>query len=388
MKAENKSFENAMKIKDNYSLHTFTIKRQLLLEEKNKILDLFTDAIHSGGIVKKYKMNRWENVVLKRYWTSVECTFNYIDIYEIRRNETKSYFMTIKINPRAMLHKKKYPYVYIASQEDIVCSMQLVDEFWRVVGLPEIQHESFYVSRIDYCVNIMMKSRDEVKAYMRLIRKGAYPRNTVRKMEWSESGKRSIPTKNSFTVYNDSVELSIYDKYMQLKEEGDKYSEKELQKAQNIIRIELRVKRRKVHYEEKKHSIEGIEEYLKRTHEIAEENIPRYLREAYGKGVLFVRYADAMRTVEESNLKKKSKKKLKEIIKLTMIENLQMAKENYTSEKWRRNMELFAQLGISPITLQNNSKIQFMTHPIFYMEHSCANNEKFIQRRSATSARA
>ena len=71
-------------------------------------------------------------------------------------------------------------------------------------------------------------------------------------MENSKTGKRKIPTKDSFTVYTKRFEFSIYDKYAQLSKEADKYSEEEMQEAEGMIRIELRVKRSKLRYDEKK----------------------------------------------------------------------------------------------------------------------------------------
>ena len=65
--------------------------------------------------------------------------------------------------------------------------------------------------------------------------------------------------KDGFTVYNkNTVEISIYDKYKQMKKENDKktvFSNEDLKRAKNILRIEIRCQDKKIKEFQKKYRI-------------------------------------------------------------------------------------------------------------------------------------
>ncbi len=104
---------------------------------------------------------------------------------------------------------------------------------------------------------------------MSLLLKGAYSKHFKRRMEYSSSHKRNIPTKNSFTINSPNIEFALYDKHKQLSKESFKYFLDEIQKAEEIIRIELRIKRLIIYQKNKKYHIDTIQEFLEYASEIA-----------------------------------------------------------------------------------------------------------------------
>lgn len=167
-----------------------------------------------------------------------------------------------------------------------------------------------------------------VQEYMRLMKKGAYPYSSKRLQEYSKSRKRYIPTKNSFSVLSKSFEFSIYDKQGQLSDEGEKYSEDEIEEAKGLVRIELRIARSKIRAEEKKNECTEALDFLRETDKIAKDNIPRYLSMTYGTGK-FVRYKAAKQIIMESSCHKKTKNDMMDILKMASKKNLQFVKSQF-----------------------------------------------------------
>lgn len=357
-----------------YTMHTATLKMKLTYCDMEKIKEGMLEELDKKENVRKYFKEKSKNKKNHKFLVTEKWGFNYVKIVECKVSDMRHYWMEIKINPRAMLHNTNYPFVYVASREDIEASIEIINQFWNEIGLGWIDSGLFYIHRIDYCVNIHVGNEDESNVYMRLMRKGAYPYKSKRMKEYSETGKRYVDTINSFTVTSGSFEFSVYSKYKQLNSEKEKYSADEIERAIGIIRIELRVYRNKVKREEIKHGIQGIEELLNITSQIAQENIPRYLAKAYGTGI-FVTIQEAKKRIDATNWKKKTKEEMENILKLVSRLNLQDAKEKY-EEKFPKYMKKFNEIGISPITIASNCVYKKMPNPLYYIENNPRNSEK------------
>lgn len=365
--------EIAAELNAPYTMHTATLKMSLTYRSMELIKEcMFEELDKNENVTKYFKKKESENKKSYNFLVTDKWGFNYVKIVNCRVRDYHHYWMEIKINPRAMMHSSEYPFVYVASKKDIEASIRRINQFWEEVGLSWVDSRMLYIHRIDYCVNIDVKNEDAAMAYMRLMRKGAYPYKAKRMMEYSETGKRYIETKNSFTVKPSSFEFSIYNKYKQLMDEGEKYPADEIERAKGIIRIELRVYRNKVKNEEAKHGVGGAEEFLKDISLLAKENIPRYLALAYGKGT-FVTIQQAKKTIEATSWKKKTKETMKSMLKTVSRQNLQNVREEY-GEKFHYYMKKFDQLGISPITVASNCAFIMMQNPLYYIENNSANN--------------
>ena len=74
-----------------------------------------------------------------------------------------------------------------------------------------------------------------------------------------------------------------------------------------MIHIELRIKRSKIQYDARTNGCEDVRAQLEMASEIANKNIPRYLKSAYGIGK-FVKYEKAKRLIQEYGYIKGQKK--------------------------------------------------------------------------------
>lgn len=388
MSSSTKRNEIAAGLNTSYTMHTATLKMHLTYREMKMIKGVLFNELdkekpdNENNVKKYFEDKKLKYKTSYTFLVTEKWNFNYIKIveYKNKQNDILGYWMEIKINPRAMLHHQEYAFVYVATKEDIEACIKIINSFWKEVGLDKwIDLKLLYIQRIDYCVNIFVGNEDMSNIYMRLMRKGAYPYKSKRMKEYSETAKRYIDTKNSFTVTSGSFEFSVYNKYKQLKEEGKKYSAEEIERAKGIIRIELRVSRNKVRREELKHGIKGVEELLKITNQVAQENIPRYVALAYGTGA-FMRMKEAKAMIDNSNLKKKTKTEMKNILLCVSRRNLQDVKEEY-GDKFSYYMNYFNSMRISPITLPSNSVEPGMPNLLYYINNHCANFNSEIERK-------
>lgn len=346
--------ENASK---NYSIHTLTFRARLTKREWNSIKEKLIEfskkkkAGYYKAELKSKRANKKINYNIASYFG-----FNMISLLSITIKSSDTYYwMDIKVNPRWMFHRNNHPFVYIADQNELVLCYERIICFLKETKIKEIDENAFYIQRADYCVNIDLEDREHVKEFMRLMRKGAHPYKSKRMMEDCKTGKRKVPTRDSFTVYTDGFEFSVYDKQIQLSGETGKYSEEEIREAEGIIRIELRVKRRKIRYDGKKRGCDDALQFLFHASDIAEDNIPKYLKMAYGSG-RFVKLKKAKQIVTASGYKNKTKEKMIKILDRASKNNLQDAKVFYGKD-FSKYLKRFNDLNISPITIEKRSRI-------------------------------
>lgn len=275
------------KTDSNYSMHTMMLSAHLTYLEK-EILKECLEKYTSQNNLQRYdgKDDGYRTKLIYYRGIAKEFGFNEIKLISCnpRNSEIENFWLKIKINPRKMFHPNDHPYVYIASTEDVTKCMKRVKIMLKTIGAPKEMIEIFKLQRIDFCVNINLNSPDKVKEYMPLLLKGAYSSHFKRRMEYSQTHKRNIPTKDSFTFNSSNIEFSIYDKHTQLSKEALKYSADEIKEAEGLIRIELRVSRPIIYQKSKKYNLNTVQDFLEHAGEIAQASIPQYIKRAYGTG--------------------------------------------------------------------------------------------------------
>lgn len=363
--------KNAMQ---NYSIHTFTIRKKLLGGSYDLIklgLDKLSDDKYPEKACKKKK-----NMTLTHYFDIARhYGFNDINIAKIRspKQEKCQYYLDIKVNPWKLFHKETYPFLYIATKEDLIKSLKLIESLLVDIELSESLIHDFYLKRVDFCTNIDLGSSERTDEYMKLLRKGAYPYKFKRLEEYSEVQKRWIPTKNSFTVVSKNIQFAVYDKYKQLKEEAHKYTFEEIESAKGKIRIELRLERDVVNRKEKKYDLDDAFDFVSFASKIASEDIPRYVKMVYGSGK-FVTYKEATSIIQNAKYRDTTKELLMEILHMVKkTHSLQEFKENTTKKEYSKCMRLFNDLGISPITLDKRANSKEFLSLLVYVEAACCN---------------
>lgn len=359
-----------------YSAHTFTINCHLTYYEKNILINSFEkySRIHHLQRYEK-KLNNLQLI----YYRGIANLFGFNEIKFLhstpRNTEIDNYWVEILVNPRRIYHKGDHPFAYIATLEEIAKCIKHIEHMLQEVGADEISIELFKLKRIDLCVNISLGSTAASNEYTQLLLKGAYPHHFERRMEYSKTGKRLIPTKDAFTVCSRNIEFSLYNKYRQLKKEEDIYDENEIKEAEGIIRIEFRINRPIIYQLNKKHNLGSIEEFIKVIPQLAQDSFPRYIGKFYGTGKFYT-LDKARELVLNSQYKNKTKESLLFILETVAKEkSLQEVKKYFSSTRdFSKLIDKFNRLGVSPITIPRRNAIKCFENPLFYIENCNCNH--------------
>ena len=171
------------------------------------------------------------------------------------------------------------------------------------------------LKRIDFCINAELNNQEQVKAYIKTIKRANIPSKLELYEEYDKISKRKKPTKDDFTVYtSEYVAVSIYNKYLAMKKQGTNvYPKKEIEKAKNIVRIEIRCMEGKVRALKKKYDIETIAEFMQHGKKIGNELFKYYLSKICNDGMIYT-LKEALKRIEMSGYKDKTKSLLKEFI--------------------------------------------------------------------------
>ncbi len=165
-----------------------------------------------------------------------------IRMHYIKKENYHSYSLTYRISPYRVLHNDNYVGLFDVNKYKKLekAVNELLKEKTKL--LPKLANCS--LKRIDFCFNAILDNREQVKAYIRLLKRGDAPSKMKVRTE-----KNNRLLKDGFTVYNkNTVEISIYDKYKQMKKENDKktvFSNEDLKRAKNILRVEIRCQDKK-----------------------------------------------------------------------------------------------------------------------------------------------
>lgn len=355
------------------SLHTLTVCAQLTAISYKIVKDILERYTITHGL-KRWKdtQNIYQNKII---YVGIAQRFGFNTVTLLisisTKNQMQQYWLEIKINPRYLLRKDDHPFAYIASKEDCEKCLKYVDAMLQELDISSVDKNSFYIKRVDLCYNFRLSSKEDAAEYLELLQKGLYPYKFNRMTEYSLSGRREIPTKNSFTVHSSNIEFAVYNKYLQLSDEDYKYPPEEIKEAEGMLRVELRIKRPKVRHCKNKYKLDHEEDFLYCISQISENEIFRYLKMCFGTGK-FLKLKYARKVIDGSNCKNKTKKDLYELLDMVKGKHtLQDAKIQLGPIEFPKRMKKFEELGISPITLSKRSKHSEFENPIYYIENNC-----------------
>lgn len=217
--------------------------------------------------------------------------------------------------------------------------------------LPKLANCS--LKRIDFCFNALLDNREQVKAYIRLLKRADIPS----KMKVRTDKNKLL--KDGFTVYNkNTIEISIYDKYKQIKKENNKktvFSDEDLKRAKNILRIEIRCQDKKIKELQKKYRIFTIEEFFEYSDKIGHELYTYYLPKFFGTGEIYT-LGEAKERIKISEYRKPTIEFMKEFVSYcnSSRHGFLATKEFnnlYGKDKVKRIKEKFDEIEASYITI-------------------------------------
>ncbi|MNB82486.1 hypothetical protein D3C81_987970 [compost metagenome] len=207
----------------------------------------------------------------------------------------------------------------------------------------------YKVDRIDYCINVRTPHMEKT---MNLIRRADIPKTLEISLEDNPHTKRKEPYKNAFRIENQSVVVHFYNKRYQLAQVfGDDLPEG--QAAEEIIRLEVQCKKRKVNN-------------LKQYYQVGDKTLLEFSRKELSEKVLLSYYVktvgyedyytlqEARRLISQSDYSRKAQERMIEVLELINLKrSIWRAREEYEDEKKRFNeaIKRIKNMGINPVTI-------------------------------------
>lgn len=259
----------------------------------------------------------------KEEWKSKEKGMFYFGLYKkgilirfklINKKGFNSYQIMYRISARRVIDNDDYVGLFNTNDYD-----ELAEKVDKVLEnkcslLPKLNDCT--LSRLDFCFNAVLENQSQVKAYIKTARRANIPKDMKRYEIYDKKARRTKPTKNDMTVLSHksdhNVEVSIYNKYEQMKKVKE-CSKEEMERAKNIVRIEIRCKEEKIKELKKKYEIRKTESFMARADIIGGELFRYYLSGMFNHTTIRTLH-DSLARISQSDFKPKDKENLCDFI--------------------------------------------------------------------------
>lgn len=229
-----------------------------------------------------------------------------------------------------------------------------------------IRAHEMSVCRADPCINFYLDSDDEVSEYLRILKKSfLIPHYYIVKFEKLSSRVKNVEEANthSYRIKSRKAEFTAYDKIYEM-QLGNRCPE-ELNDT-HILRIEAGLKRDALLKRLNKRRKCPDEKLLENTAENTVKILVNFLKKMRIGTGNHIQYRDAEAFIVKAELEDKMKKRMLFLICKASDSNLSSAlgkiceKYNLNDNQCERILNQFDALGISPITLRNDSRFQLL----------------------------
>ena len=305
------------------------------------------------------------------FWGLCDSGIN-IKLNKINKKNYNGYAINYIISARRVIENNNYVGLFNCKDYD-----KLIKRINKILSnlselLPKI--DKCTVSRYDFCVNIEMENQEQVKTYLKILKRGNIPNGYKLHTYYDMKSKRTKPSKDDFTITSrDNVEISIYNKYKQMKKEKKEYPD--IMDAKNILRIEIRCFNDKLKYYKKKYDIKNISELMKYSDKIGRYLYKYYLGKMFGTGDFYT-LDEASKRIEANEFKSDNKEIMTELVKdVSELRSLEKAlhsihiphskrnsedlpkiNKKYIRDTYKKILYMFDLIDTSPITFPREDK--------------------------------
>ncbi len=367
-------------LRSSLGFHTMTLSLFLVGSEVYQLLDDFIEYNEKTGFLLMYRKNE-DNKYIKYFPKKGNITFLPLDIKILYHNRNKGmkwhiyaerfydkgYILEVIINPKILAGI--HDYITAATYRDMdMAIINFKDESKKISPILGT-FDNYTIKRIDYCINFYLKelapgcSQEQI---IDLLKRGDIPPSYQEWTEYDEKSRRNKSRPESFYLFNSSITINCYSKYMQLinqsKENQKKgytpISPKILEASQDIIRFEVQCKYHKTFILNQKAEILGNHELNKYktllNHSFYNEEIHYYWNKVIGKGDWY-NMQEAIRIIQSKGFNSQREKRLIEALHfISQHRSIAAAKsllQEYKLESFKRTLSELSSLNINPVTI-------------------------------------
>lgn len=352
---------------DKFSVHTLEFRIKLKPWEMDKVLELLVNE--ANRYIKNPKNTKWHRsyILYFEYLPGIKS----INVCKFVNKSTgyKGYYLSLVVNTRKVLGIETNLHISIAPYKLLGEIMPKIKAMLSSIGIEKELLQEIYLHRVDYCVNIDLRTEEAVMLYINLLRKGRRVYNLKETLHYDLKQKRTVPSKYNYVLKNSQYEFCVYSKYHQMKSNqiGD---EREQNMAIGQLRIEYRVCRDKIRAEKYKYKFRDDNEFLCKAAQTAHDEMSKLLLLMYGAGD-FVKKEELVKRIKNSSFHQSTKDEMMEFVWIT---NKQGMQEAYKQFKYGYQiMDRFNRLGISPIYIKGKGEIVMMHSPLHYIAYNNVN---------------
>lgn len=277
-------------------------------------------------------------------------------------NHTKDNFYNIKVvvSPRRLIDERSDAVSILRSDDNFeLLRMVLNDVLEECLG-EKYSMDSFTLSRIDCCVNIMLTESFSAQRYVKLIRRSMKYNDNAKIVKYPDDIPDSAQkNKHSFRIKTGDFTFTAYDKYFQLEDIGENFEKA----SEAFFRLEIAINRDKirdmlVNIPNGISNLELLHVFTYSSREIFEE----YINQHFFNGNYF--YISDMRTlINKSGFTQKLKKLM------LLYADMQCSKKTFTSAQKefymvpgnsgsiiKKMYNHFESIGVYPVSLSFRDK--------------------------------
>lgn len=274
----------------------------------------------------------------------------------------KLYRLRVQIEPCRVLGEQDPTGLF---QPDTQSHRQLVktaDKLLKKLKVP-VSIDQMKISRCDLTINILFSTQAELMEFLRILKKSflikhydhvVFQKNDQKAKDWKTANA------HSHCVSCKSASFLIYDKIAQL-EMIDRCDDRLLGK--HILRLEAELKRPALKKHLGKAAMATNRGILFAAAEKTPKVICRYLKRMQPSCTQYLRYEDAVDLINGSKMKSKMRKRMLHLLRKTSDKDslsnaVGALRYEYSLSEGQCNtiLKKFKELGISPITLRNDSE--------------------------------
>ena len=285
------------------NLHTFEVSAQLT---NNNYYEAQKE-------LKQAAPDKWKSEKRGMTYFGISDKGILIKFFIIKKKKYYTYMVTYRISARRVMENHNFVGLFDTNRYD-----ELEKEVNKLLKeqskhLPKLKVCN--LRRIDFCVNAKLDNQEQVKAYIKTMKRANVPAKLELYEEYDRVSKRKKPMKDDFTVWaSDYVAISIYNKYAEMKKQKKGvFPESEVKRSKNIVRMEIRCMEGKVQALKKKFGVDTIRQFMRSGDEIGEYLFHYYLKKITGTGDLYT-LKNTLKRIDMSGYKTEKKEILKEFV--------------------------------------------------------------------------
>lgn len=337
-------YQNNYKITDDgFGIHTFELTIPSITRKEFERI--------SNNAEKKYACNNGNNICIYPRQRGIRIFLNHTDL--------NFYNIKVIVSPRRFIDDTAEAVSILRSSDDFYLLESRVNAVLGEYLGDEYTVDSFSLSRIDCCVNIMLSESFSAERYVKLIRRSMIYSDNAEIITYPDNvTDADIKNKHIFRINTNDVTFTAYDKYFQLEDIGENYEVA----SEALLRLELAISRdiiRDIANSEQE-GVSNIDLIGYFTY-YSRECFEKYIKRHFFAGDYFY-ITDIRSLIQASVFKRKAKERM------LIYAELQFDKRSFPAAKksmckilgskfkTQRVLRNFESLGIYPISLPYRDK--------------------------------